>query len=89
MNTLNHLVDQTGEPLPPDMVRIKRLHEPCFHCGFEPAPEHRAESLIDMMKGVRRSALLEAVLAREGKDFRGQRQLFSSHLVMCALQRHG
>lgn len=51
-----------------EVLHEHRLHDPCMHCGIEPPIDECREYSRDMMKVVRRSALVRAFDVRRGTD---------------------
>ena len=67
----------------------RRLHGACMHCGFEPPAEECLEFDEDMMKPVRRGALIRAVEARRGTDaLCGDERYSSGFICEQAAHRH-
>lgn len=72
-----------------EIIHTRRLHDPCMHCGFEPPAEECREFSHDMMRPVRRSALIRAVNDRRGTDdLHGPERFSSGFIVEQAAHRH-
>jgi hypothetical protein len=77
MNTETNAPDLSS----PDILRMRRLHADCMHCGFEPTGEARGEYDLDFDASLRRGALLHHIDERRGAAGVSSRPLFSSGFI--------
>lgn len=72
-----------------EFIHAHRMRDHCMHCGFEPPAEQCRESSGDLMKPLRRDALIRAVDARRGTDdLQGPERFSSGFIVEEAAHRY-
>lgn len=72
-----------------EVIHSHRMNDPCMHCGFEPPASECREARGDMMKPLRRDALIRAIEARRGTDeLNGPARFSSGFILEQAAHRH-